>query len=216
MLSGRLHVLRCAPGACRGSCGHDLAKRRWALPSCWGGIGTLSTPTTLGVTYCHCMRQGHTVAGYACQPGFSPDGRYVISGDGEGKLWFWDWKTCKPYRTIKAHEGVCIGAAWHPLETSKVCAPCFVVLGERSAHRVLLNAKLQYAFHWLPAMPLAATGIWLCHRSSARCHLLVFQPRSLLRCNAGQDIIVFCACAGMKVMGEMCLHFWKPVQRQGT
>jgi hypothetical protein len=23
-------------------------------------------------------------------------------------------------RTIKAHEGVCIGAVWHPLETSKV------------------------------------------------------------------------------------------------
>ncbi len=42
------------------------------------------------------------------------------AGDGEGKLWMWDWKTTKVYRTIKAHDGVCIGCAWHPLEASKV------------------------------------------------------------------------------------------------
>ncbi|KAH7510741.1 uncharacterized protein LOC125420305 isoform X2 [Ziziphus jujuba] len=63
---------------------------------------------------------GHVVAGYACQVNFSPDGRFVMSGDGEGKCWFWDWKTCKVFRTLKCHEGVCIGAEWHPLEQSKV------------------------------------------------------------------------------------------------
>ncbi len=36
------------------------------------------------------------------------------------RCWFWDWKTCKAYRTIKAHEGVCIDVEWHPLETSKL------------------------------------------------------------------------------------------------
>ena len=66
------------------------------------------------------MLQGHTVAGYACQPAFSADGRYVLSGDGEGKLWVWDWKTCKAFRSFKAHEGVAIGCIWHPLESSKV------------------------------------------------------------------------------------------------
>lgn len=65
--------------------------------------------------------KGHTVAGYACEVGFSPDGKYVLSGDGEGRLIFWDWKTCKIFRSIKAHEGsVCIGAAWNPVESSKV------------------------------------------------------------------------------------------------
>ncbi|GAB4821604.1 hypothetical protein N2152v2_008650 [Parachlorella kessleri] len=64
--------------------------------------------------------KGHMVAGYACEVNFSPDGHYVISGDGEGKLFVWDWKTSKIVRSLKAHEGVCIGSAWHPLETSKV------------------------------------------------------------------------------------------------
>lgn len=63
---------------------------------------------------------GHTNAGYACQVGFSADGRYVLSGDGSGKCYCWDWKTTKIFRTFKAHEGVCIGCEWHPLESSKV------------------------------------------------------------------------------------------------
>lgn len=38
---------------------------------------------------------GHVVSGYACQPTFSADGKFVVSGDGEGRLWFWDFKTAK-------------------------------------------------------------------------------------------------------------------------
>lgn len=56
------------------------------------------------------------------QVNFSTDGRYVISGDGEGRAFFWDWKTTKIFRSFKAHEGVCIGIEWHPLESSKVGA----------------------------------------------------------------------------------------------
>ncbi|OMO57103.1 hypothetical protein CCACVL1_26009 [Corchorus capsularis] len=63
---------------------------------------------------------GHTVAGYACQVNFSPDGRFVMSGDGEGKCRFWDWKSCKVFGTLECHKGVCIGCEWHPLEQSKV------------------------------------------------------------------------------------------------
>nr|CAG8499763.1 5449_t:CDS:10 [Entrophospora candida]CAG8502024.1 15129_t:CDS:10 [Entrophospora candida] len=38
---------------------------------------------------------GHLVAGYACQVNFSPDGRFIMSGDSEGNMFFWDWKSCK-------------------------------------------------------------------------------------------------------------------------
>ncbi|KAI8608881.1 WD40-repeat-containing domain protein [Chytriomyces sp. MP71] len=64
--------------------------------------------------------KGHLVAGYACKPNFSPDGRFLVSGDSEGKLWFWDWKTCKVFKKMKAHDGVVMDVQWHPHETSKV------------------------------------------------------------------------------------------------
>lgn len=65
--------------------------------------------------------KGHATAGYACQIGFSPNGQFLVSGDGEGRLCFWDWKSTKMYKKLRAHDrGPCMGAIWHPLEPSKV------------------------------------------------------------------------------------------------
>ncbi|PFH36677.1 G-protein beta WD-40 repeat containing protein [Besnoitia besnoiti] len=64
--------------------------------------------------------KGHLCAGYACQPAFSPDGKWIISGDGNGKLWVWNWKNGKNVRTLQAHEQVCIDCQWHPNMTSRV------------------------------------------------------------------------------------------------
>jgi len=65
--------------------------------------------------------RGHSNSGYACQIDFSPDGQYVLSGDGHGRCFFWEWSMPrKVVRTFKAHERVCMGACWHPLESSKV------------------------------------------------------------------------------------------------
>jgi pre-mRNA-processing factor 17 len=38
---------------------------------------------------------GHTVAGYACDMAISPDGQFLASGDGNGRIFFWEWKRHK-------------------------------------------------------------------------------------------------------------------------
>ncbi|CED84827.1 mRNA splicing factor [Phaffia rhodozyma] len=63
---------------------------------------------------------GHTIAGYACGVGFSPDGRYISSGDSEGNLVFWDWKTGKLMKRLRAHKQVVISHLWLPHESSKL------------------------------------------------------------------------------------------------
>ena len=65
--------------------------------------------------------KGHLNSGYACGMSFSPNGKFLASGDGEGKLFFWDFKTTRVYRKLQAHDsGPCIDCAWHPMEPSWV------------------------------------------------------------------------------------------------
>ena len=64
---------------------------------------------------------GHNNTGYACQIGFSPNGKFLVSGDGLGQVHFWDWKTTKCYRKFHAHDnGPCMAAVWHPLFPARV------------------------------------------------------------------------------------------------
>ncbi|KAH9949504.1 pre-mRNA splicing factor [Amylocystis lapponica] len=63
---------------------------------------------------------GHSVAGYACQVGFSPDGKWISSGDGEGNVVFWEWKTGRIKSRLRAHSKVVIAHEWLPHESSKV------------------------------------------------------------------------------------------------
>ena len=63
---------------------------------------------------------GHLSAGYAAQVSFSPDGHFLLSGDGEGRAFVWDWRSSKVLRKWKCHDQVTIGAAWHPIEPRTV------------------------------------------------------------------------------------------------
>jgi WD40 repeat protein len=35
-------------------------------------------------------------------------------------VYVWDWKSTKNLRTFKAHDDICMGVAWHPIEPSKM------------------------------------------------------------------------------------------------
>jgi WD40 repeat protein len=59
---------------------------------------------------------GHTIAGYACAIGFSPDGKYISSGTGAGDVVFWDFKTGRIVKRLKAHSQVVIDHVWLPNE----------------------------------------------------------------------------------------------------
>ncbi|KAJ9447860.1 Pre-mRNA-processing factor 17 [Diplonema papillatum] len=63
---------------------------------------------------------GHITAGYACEVGFSHDGKYVSSGNGDGELFIWSWGSCKIAKHYKCHDKVLISHLWHPTETSKL------------------------------------------------------------------------------------------------
>ncbi|KAI6241236.1 Pre-mRNA splicing factor [Aphelenchoides fujianensis] len=64
--------------------------------------------------------RGHNVAGYACSPDFSPDMSFVVSGDSEGKIFIWDWRSHQIVSRWKGHENVCISTLWHPHEPSRM------------------------------------------------------------------------------------------------
>lgn len=64
--------------------------------------------------------RGHNTAGYACITDFSPDMSFLTSGDADGKIFIWDWRTHKIVSTWKAHDNICIQVLWHPHEKSRM------------------------------------------------------------------------------------------------
>lgn len=64
--------------------------------------------------------KGHSVTGFACQVAFSPDGRFLSSGDSQGSVVFWDWDKGSLIKRLPAHKDAVACHAWLPHETSKV------------------------------------------------------------------------------------------------
>jgi pre-mRNA-processing factor 17 len=62
---------------------------------------------------------GHLNSGYSVEVKVSPDGQFVASGDHDGRVFFYDWKSAKVYSVLHAHDNVCVGMDWHPNDSSK-------------------------------------------------------------------------------------------------
>lgn len=62
--------------------------------------------------------KGHMTSGYSVGLKISPDGQFVASGDHDGRVFFYDWKSSKVYSVLHAHDNVCVGVDWHPNDTS--------------------------------------------------------------------------------------------------
>eukprot|EP00835_Amoeboradix_gromovi_P003859 NODE_272_length_12196_cov_0.228404.p3 type:complete len:407 gc:universal NODE_272_length_12196_cov_0.228404:8814-7594(-) len=63
---------------------------------------------------------GHDIAGYGCNLNISPDGKFVMSGDSHGKLYFWSWKTQKILLSYKNHKDVVMDCQFDPQQPSRV------------------------------------------------------------------------------------------------
>lgn len=64
--------------------------------------------------------KGHICGGYAVKPTCSPDGKYVVSGDARGRVYLWDWKTCRNLATLEGHKSVTMDCKWHPIQPSRL------------------------------------------------------------------------------------------------
>ncbi|SCV06114.1 LANO_0H22408g1_1 [Lachancea nothofagi CBS 11611] len=68
--------------------------------------------------------EGHKCAGFGIGFGFSPDGQFISSGDTQGRVFIWDWKTTRLLKQLEVPDKKAIvTVAWAPQETSKMlCA----------------------------------------------------------------------------------------------
>lgn len=49
--------------------------------------------------------RGHDTAGHGIDLDFSPDGKIIMSGGASGRVFFWDWKSCKMVKDINVGKG---------------------------------------------------------------------------------------------------------------
>ncbi|OHS96188.1 pre-mRNA splicing factor [Tritrichomonas foetus] len=63
---------------------------------------------------------GHNPQSFPCRMTISPDGSFLASGDSDGKLYIWEWKSAILKKTFELHSQVLIKADWSPYNPSQI------------------------------------------------------------------------------------------------
>ena len=71
-------------------------------------------------TYRNKSFTGHNPQSYNCRMTISPDGSFIASGDADGKLYIWEWKSAIVKKTFENHSQVLIKADWSPYNPSQI------------------------------------------------------------------------------------------------
>lgn len=66
---------------------------------------------------------GHAVSGFPIKCNFSLDGEKIASGSSDGNIYFYNYRSSKLIKKIKAYEQACIDVAFHPI-LPNVIASC--------------------------------------------------------------------------------------------
>uniref|UniRef100_A0A7N2M8A8 Uncharacterized protein n=1 Tax=Quercus lobata TaxID=97700 RepID=A0A7N2M8A8_QUELO len=67
--------------------------------------------------------ENHGVSGFPIKCNFSLDGEKLASGSSDGSIYFYNYRSSKLVRKIKAYEEACIDVAFHPM-MANVIASC--------------------------------------------------------------------------------------------
>ncbi|WCJ31322.1 Transducin/WD40 repeat-like superfamily protein [Euphorbia peplus] len=66
--------------------------------------------------------ESHGVCGFPIKCNFSLDGKMLVSGSSDGSIYFYDYKSSKLVRKIKAYEHPCTDVVFHPILPNVIAA----------------------------------------------------------------------------------------------
>eukprot|EP00798_Chlamydomonas_sp_ICE-L_P015895 gene15895-22029_t len=147
----------------------------------------VSVEKALNVVY---QPQGHR--NWVLVVSWSPDAKYIVSGDMDGNLWLWNPKTGEPFGQCQGHKKWITSIAWEPAHKATPCAR--FVTGSRDNNIRVWNAMTRQCIFSMSNHTMVITAVkWggegLIYSSSRDCSISVWDTTDgkLVRILKGYD-----------------------------